>query len=285
MSPRKGLCLEGTKFVAILVCLLLAAFLTVPAMAQSAGSFSGAFSNGYLIPTVVCSIGTVTLTSGGVPICATAATGTVSTNIVYGPMLSSSIKMPNGASDKAILLMASLETTITTNTAVQSQGGSKSTSSASGAIVVTPSICDASGTYCGLAPVYPNHVTFQSQVQTLQASLLGLNCTANTTSGVITCASPESIELLLSVGGAHSFNFLVDNSSLGSGTYTLHLGLSVTATASTNTLGAGASVGLAVGAGSLGNLVVDVQTPFNSIALCGANTGTSPAPCGPGSVF
>lgn len=274
------------KILMVAVGLAVASFSSAPAMAQSAGAFSGAFSEGFLIPTVVCAIGTVTLTSGGVPICSTVATtGTISTHIVYGPMLSASMHMPNGASDKAILVMASLETTITTDTNVQSSGGKNSTSSAAGAIVVTPSICDGAGIACGLAPIFPSHVTFQSQVQTLSASLLGLNCTANTTSGVITCLSPETIELLLSIGGAHSFNFLVDNSALGSGVYTLHLGLSVTASASTNTVGAGASVGIAVGAGSLGNLVVQTQTPFNTIGLCGANTGTSPAPCGPGPKF
>ena len=273
------------------LCLLPAVLLAGSvAYGQSAGAFSGSFSDGYLIPTVVCAIGTVTLTSGGVPICSTTASvGSIGTHIVYGPMLSSTMHMPNGASDKAILVMASLETTITTDTNVLSGGsggnGGKQTSSASGAIVVTPSICDSSGTNCDLAPIFPDHVTFQSQVQTLSANLLGLNCTANTTSGVITCLNPEQIELLLSIGGAHAFNFLVDNSGLGSGVYTLHLGLSVTANASTTSIGGGASVGLAVGAGSLGNLVVQTQTPFNTIGLCGANTGTSPAPCGPGTKF
>ncbi|HEV2201845.1 MAG TPA: hypothetical protein VGR73_18650 [Bryobacteraceae bacterium] len=258
-------------------------FGTGAAYGASGVGFSGAFSNGYLIPTVACSIGTVTLTGGGVPICpAGGATGTVSTGVNYGPMLSAAMQMPNGASDKAILMMASLETAITTDTLVASKGGNNSTSSASGAIVVTPSICDASGVNCGIAKIYPSSVTFQSQVQTLSASLAGLNCTANTTSGVITCTDPETIELLLSIGGAHSFNFLVDNSSLGAGTYNLHLGIMVTASASTNTVGAGAKVLLAVNAGSLANLVVQTQTPFNTIGLCGANTGSSPAPCGGG---
>lgn len=279
------------KTLMAVACLAATALFGTPAWAQSAGSFAGAFANGYLIPTVVCQIGTVTLTAGGVPVCSTNSTqtGTNTANLVYGDVLSANLKIPNGASDKMILMMASLETTITTDTLVASKNGTKSTSSASGAIVVTPALCIPGTSECtgnGLnAPIYPNHVTFQSQVQTLSASLLGLGCTANTTSGVITCTSPETIELLLSIGGAHSFNFLVDTSALGSGTYQANFGINVTESASTDTLGAGASVGVAVGAGSLGNLVVDVQTPFDTIGLCGGNTTSSPVTCGPGLPF
>ncbi|HEV2386990.1 MAG TPA: hypothetical protein VGS20_07000 [Candidatus Acidoferrales bacterium] len=266
-------------------CAITVIGFSAPASAQSPGSFGGAFSKGFIVPTIVCAIGTTTLTSGGVPVCSptnSTQTGSKSNTAVYGPALVSSIKIPSGSSDKDILLMASLETTIVTDTLVTSNGGSKSTSSAAGAIVVTPAVCSVADP-CPAGPselpIWPDHVTFQSQVQTLSA-LLGQACFNSL--GTAVCGTAESIELLLSIGGAHSFNFLVDTSNATSGVYDVQLGITVTQSASTNTIGAGASVGVAIGAGSLGELVVKTETPFDTIRLCDQNTTSSPALCASG---
>jgi hypothetical protein len=250
------------------------ALIGAPAWAQSSGSFAGAFSNAYLIPTTVCQAGTTSLGSTG--------TITCSGGVGPAPILAADLKLPNGNSGKAVLAMASLETAITTDTLVASKNGTKSTSGASGSIVVTPTLCTSDGSTCDLAPIYPSTVTFYSQTQTLSANLFGLGCTADTT-GAISCTSPETIELILSITGAHSFNFLVDNSALGSGVYQLRLGVGVTTSANTDSLPAGATVDVAVASGSLGALVVQAQTPFNTIALCDPTNTVSGTTnnCGP----
>lgn len=98
---------------------------------------------------------------------------------------------------------------------------------------------------------------------------------------VLTCTTPETIELILSTTSAHSFNFLVHN--LSAGVYQVQLQIGVTTAATSNSLQAGATATVAVGAGSLMNLLVQAQTPFNNITLCGttAKTGSSPNSCGP----
>lgn len=250
---------------------------SAPAFAQSAGSFAGAFSNAYLIPTQVCQAGTTTLGSTGALTC----NGGQST----GALLASNIKLPNGASDKMVLIMASLQDAITTDTQVTG-GGGKQSATASGSIVVTPSICltGAVPAQCNLAPIYPSSVTFYAQKQQLTANLSGCITNSSTTGPVVSCTTPESIELLLSITTANSFNFLVDNSSLGSGVYTVEFGVNATTNASATSLLAGATVDLDVGAGSLGALVVQAQTPFNTISLCSPSASTvdgPPNPCGP----
>src|SRR4029077_13544906 len=91
--------------------------------------------------------------------------------------------------------------------------------------------------------------------------------------GVITCTSPQSIALLLSTTSAHSFNFLVHN--LSSGVYQVQLEIGVQAIASTNSIAAGSNVSVGVGAGSLVNLIVQAQTPFDTISLCKGTTNTT----------
>jgi hypothetical protein len=266
----------GVVLATVLLC-------TSASYAQSAGSGSGAFANAYLIPTVVCQAG------------ASSATGSTNcTNPGGGSsVLFSNIKVPS-ASSKDVLLMASLETSLLTDTLVSSSGGNKSTSSAMGSIVVTPHVFQCPSNDCsgGSGPlvectsntaispcaVFPNKVTFDERQQTLSASLNGV-CT--TTLLVLTCTTPETIDLLLSTTSAHSFNFLVHN--LSSGVYQVQLQIGVTTTAATNSVQAGAQVAVGVGAGSLVEMIIQAVTPFDNITLCAssANSGSSPNSCGP----
>src|SRR5206468_7364190 len=129
--------------------------------------------------------------------------------------------------------------------------------------------------------VTPSQVTFNQRTQTLSANLAGLNCTADLTTGVITCTDPEVIGLLLSTMSANGFNFLVQTP--GAGVYQVQLGIALEASAITNALPAGAAATVDVAAGSLVEMIVQAQTPFDTIKLCsgGSATGTSPASCGP----
>ena len=107
-------------------------------------------------------------------------------------------------------------------------------------------------------------MTFDDRQQILAASLAGV-CTL--TNGILTCTTRETIELILSTTSAHSFNFLVHN--LSAGVYQVSLQISVTTSATSKSLHAGATAMVRVGAGSLVNLLVQAQTPFDNITLCG----------------
>jgi len=253
------------------------------AFAQSGGSGGGAFSNAYLIPTVVCQVGSSILGSNGFTSC---------TQGGGGPKVLFADFKVSGSSNKNVMLMASLESSILTDTAVASKNGNQSTSTAEAALVVTPLVyeCLGSGsTPClvlsanPVGTIYPSHVTFNERQQTLTANLLGLGCTADLTTGIVTCTSPETIELLLSTTSANSFNFIVAGLP-GSGVYQAQLGLALETTAVVNSLQAGATAEIGVGAGSLIDLDVNAETPFDTISLCAGgpqNGGGGPTSCGP----
>ncbi len=264
-------------------------FCTGAANAQSAGSGGGSFANAFLIPTVVCQAGTATSSNN------TGSTATSCSQPGGGPkVLFSDIKVPS-ANNKDVLLMASLETSLLTDTLVSgSSTGGKSTASAFGSIVVTPHVfqcrnndCSVSGnltectTNTATTPcaVFPNHVTFDERLQQLSATLSA--CTTLATG--IDCTTPEMIDLLLSTMSAHAFNFLVHN--LSSGVYQIQLEIEVTTTATvSSSVTAGSTVHVGVGAGSLVDLIVQAQTPFDTIKLCPTasnSTGAPPNACGP----
>src|SRR5260221_12191859 len=107
------------------------------ASAQSSGSGGGSFANAYLIPTIVCDAGIFDLVgslncskNGGGP------------KVLFG-----NIKTPSAA-NKNVLVMATLESSILTNTLVASKNGGNSTSTASGAVVVRPHVMFCPGNDC-----------------------------------------------------------------------------------------------------------------------------------------
>src|SRR5262249_60336398 len=90
--------------------------------------------------------------------------------------------------------------------------------------------------------------------------------TIGATTGALTCTGPETMGLLLSTMSANGFNFLVQTP--GQGVYQVQLGIALQASASTNSLLAGAQATVGVGAGSLVEMIVQAQTPFDTIKLC-----------------
>src|SRR5215471_19532984 len=115
--------------VALLLC-------TSAAFGQSGGSGGGSFSNAFLIPTVLCQAGSNSFGSTGATSCGSSGGGP---KILFADFKVSS--SPN----KNVMLMASLESSILTDTAVASQGGNKSTSTASASLVVTPLVYQCLG--------------------------------------------------------------------------------------------------------------------------------------------
>jgi hypothetical protein len=267
---------------AMSVCVLAVLQLGVgAASAQSSGSGGGSFSAAYLIPTVACNASS---TDGTFDDCVNSGGGP---KVLFG-----NIKTPSAAS-KNVLVMATLESSLLTSTSVASKGGNQSTSSASGAVIVKPHVYSCPNGDCtggsGMlvdittqgGVVTPSIVTFNQRLQTLSASLAGLNCTAGA-NGVVTCLDPETISLLLSTMSANGFNFLVQTP--GQGVYQVQLEIAVAATASSNSIAPGAQAQVAVGAGSLVTMIVQTQTPFDTIKVCpgGPQNGPGPANCGPG---
>lgn len=256
---------------------------TGSAYAQSGGSGGGSFANAFLIPTIVCNAGVFDVPGNSL----TCSKNGGGPKVLYG-----NIKTPSAA-NKNVLVMATLESSILTNTLVASKNGGNSSSTASGAVVVRPHVMFCPGNDCSGASgalvdittiggsVTPSVVTFNQRTQTLSASLAGLNCALDSTTGVLTCTDPETIGLLLSTTSANGFNFLAQTP--GQGVYQVQLEIGVTATASTNSLPAGAQATVAVGAGSLVQMIVQAQTPFDTVKLC-QGTADVPGPpnsCGP----
>jgi hypothetical protein len=82
---------------------------------------------------------------------------------------------------------------------------------------------------------YPPIVTYDERQQTLTTNL-GNIC--STVSGVTTCTSPESIQLILSTTSAHAFNFIVPGLSGGNHTVTFKIAVATDATATSLLAGA-----------------------------------------------
>ena len=223
------------------------------ASAQSAGSFSAAVLNAVVIPAIVCDATNTT-------------TSQLNCNNNPSPFLQLQIKVSNGNS--SLLVGGSLQTTILTNT-YTTGGGGKQQASATGSVIVTmvvdgkpESAVVGCTSNCPPGYAYPAEVTYDARTQTLTTNL-GNICT--TASGVLTCTSPESIQLLLSTTSAHSFNFIVPG--LSAGTHTIQFMIAVSTDTTTSSLNAGASASVAIGVGSLTAQVVKTLTPFDSITV------------------
>ena len=234
---------------------VLATFMVgTAAFAQSTGSFSAQISNVAIIPTVVCSAGTLNT-----------ATGATSCMNNAANFLNAQIKTSNGGD--SLLLTTSLESSILTDTAV-SGGNGKQSATAEGSVFVTATVDGIEApvgctTNCPNGVAYPPEVTFNERSQTLSANL-GDICTS--LNGVVTCTTPESIELVLSTTSANSFTFVVPNISGGVHNVAMNIGVSTTATTSSS-LSAGALVNVGVGVGTFVAQVVKAQTPFDGITL------------------
>jgi hypothetical protein len=211
--------------------------------AAHAAKFSAQISNFELVPTTVCS--------------ATDVQNNNCSDATWTTVLSTTLKTPN---QKDLLIGGSLQTAVGTSTTVASKGGTKSTAGASATINVRVLIdgdpaTQCGGTNCPNGVAYPYQVTYNARLQQLSAQLLGLNCTADPTTGAITCTDPETIALLIQTTSANSFNFVAPN--LTAGTHKIELQVNIGTSASSDTVGAGAQATAEVGVGTLS--VEDVQ--------------------------
>jgi hypothetical protein len=148
---------------------------------------------------------------------------------------------------KDLILGASLQTSLLTNTLVRGKSGSTDSSSAEAKIEVRV-VVDPTASNVGAAGrnAFPGIVTFDRRRQDLMARFGGVfECTGIT---LDTCTiTDELIQLILDTTGAHHFNFVLDD--IGTGTHTVELQVRL----NTNTawqLGSAAAVAT-IGKGSL----------------------------------
>jgi len=157
-------------------------------------------------------------------------------------ILAAPLKTP---ASKEVLVSASLEAGLFTQTLASSKNNKKDTSTASVAIQVQALIDGA--------PMPPGTVTYAARTQTLSATLEGaiagcLTTVTNpdgTTSIILdpNCVTPETIELILTTLNAASFNFVASNVPVGNHTVSLQARISSTTSVNTGTASAKALVG------------------------------------------
>jgi len=158
-------------------------------------------------------------------------------DVPFTPVLVNHLKT---GSKKDLLIGASLQTGLITDTTVKSKGGDLSTAEAVAKIKVRVLVD-------GVA-AHPAAVVYDARLQRLEAQFAGLNCTASLITGLVTCTDPEVLRLLLDTMGAHHFNFVAANLAAGDHTVVVEVAVDIAATA---TGGGLASAQAGVGVGSL----------------------------------
>lgn len=129
-------------------------------------------------------------------------------------VLQTQIKTSN---QKDLLFDVSLQCGILTDTTVKSSGGNTSSATARANIAVrvlvdgVPAEPDNS---IDATKANAQGVVFCDRMQTLAAKFAGLNCTADA-DGVVTCADPEELQLILRTLNANAFNFAKADVSSG----------------------------------------------------------------------
>lgn len=143
-------------------------------------------------------------------------------------ILRTHIKTPNG---KELAIGVSLQCGIVTDTTVRSKGGDADSAAARARIRVRAKITQPDGSVVYAEPDNggdltnvdipfsagppPAGVTYCDRYQKLEASFAGLNCTADLSTGVVTCTDPEELRLILKTLNANHFNFLHANAVPG----------------------------------------------------------------------
>src|SRR5262245_11647950 len=157
-------------------------------------------------------------------------------------ILSAPVKTP---ASKELLINASLEAGLFTQTKVSSKNNKKDTSTASVAIQVQ-ALVDGQ-------PAPPGTVTYAARTQTLSATLEGaiagcltIVTNADGTQSIIldpNCVTPEEIELILSTLNAASFSFVASNVPVGDHTISLQARISSSTSVQNGTASAEGLVG------------------------------------------
>ena len=206
------------------------------------------------------------------PACSTTAAGGCggTSDTGWRSILKQQIKLAN---QKDLFMGASLQCGLVTDTTVKSMNGSEDSAEARATIRVRIKITTPTGGVVYAEPssgVDANNVptagiVFCDRIQTLMAKFSGLNCTADLTTGVVTCSTPEELQLILKTLNANAFNFVAPN--LASGVHTVEVqARSSAATSATGTNGSLGSANAFIGAGSVA---------VESVRMIKGNDGTT----------
>jgi hypothetical protein len=159
------------------------------------------------------------------------------------------------------LINASLVTGLLTNTTVTSNGGSKSSGSATGSVqvgVILDGNFDSNGHYLGGGSyAYPGLLSFDTRTQTLTATLGQALTGCTVVNGIAQCTgfTQEQIQLVLDTTSAHSFEFILPN--VGVAPNSSPHRIDVVAQVSSSTLASGLGSALASACYGAGSVVVD----------------------------
>jgi hypothetical protein len=115
------------------------------------------------------------------------------------------------SSQKDLVFDVALQCGIVTDTTVKSSGGNVSSATARANIAVRVLVdgdpAEPDNSIDAAGAVYAEGVVYCDRIQTLAAKFAGLNCTADLTTGAVTCADPEELQLILKTLNANAFNF------------------------------------------------------------------------------
>ena len=122
------------------------------------------------------------------------------------------------SSQKDLVFDVSMQCGIVTDTTVKSSGGDKSSATARGMIAVRVLVDDEAAepdASIDASKEAAEGVVFCDRIQTLAARFAGLNCTADLTTGAVTCEDPEELQLILRTLNANAFNFAKTDVGVG----------------------------------------------------------------------
>jgi hypothetical protein len=122
------------------------------------------------------------------------------------------------SSQKDLVFDVAMQCGIVTDTTVTSSGGSQSSATARGTIAVRVLVDGEAAEPDGSIDANQDEaegVVYCDRIQTLAAKFAGLNCSADPNTGVVTCADPEELQLILRTLNANAFNFAKTDVGVG----------------------------------------------------------------------
>ncbi len=129
------------------------------------------------------------------------------------------------SSQKDLIFDIALQCGIVTDTTVKSSGGNQSSATARANIAVRvwvdAQLAEPNNGTDATGDPNAEGIVYCDRIQTLAAKFAGLNCTADPTTGVVTCADPEELQLILKTLNANAFNFALDDVGVGVHTITV----------------------------------------------------------------
>lgn len=233
---------KKSQLLAIGSAIIASSIFSMPALAESLPSSKATFAYAGVV---------------ALPPITASTSGTPSADSGWTTILRSKIRTAN---QKDLFINPSLQCGIVTDTTVKSLNGSLDIAEARATIRVRVKITDEAGVVRYAEPnntgltadgsANDDGLVYCDRIQTLKAKFSGLNCTADLSTGEVTCADPEELQLILKTLNANSFNFVA--ADLSSGIQTIDVQARTSANVGTDsTNGSLAGAEAFIGAGSV----------------------------------